>query len=461
MRSSHLALVAVALVGLGVLAACGGSSETARPAETTAPAAGEATELPAETTEPVAAEPDVENETAGALPADRLRGLADWPPEPSCGSYVNLNQPPEETSDQVEANECIVSAFEAGDPAEVVATYSTVEGDPIVNYIRVLGPNTVEVFVDTTADVYGPRGWLHQLCERLTEQSGFLQPDGCTDVAVDELLGAAELADVEGAWLFTGGTLAGREIPLSEGYRITLVVENDLLSGQAPCNRYGTRGAEIGRGVIEMTEPVGQTALGCPSELLTETERMYLAAFASSTQITLVDGRLRLAGPNESVLRYERLPDVPIEEIAERDWQLESIARDGRTISPTDGAPTFTLGEEGSFRATTGCRTLTAEYVVQGDEILATRSGAEGECPDDLTEQDSVIVEALGDGFTAQVEAVTLTVESRGNLTLTYRALRDQDKEGGESIALPPTDTAPANPGRGGGGRPAARLDPD
>ena len=111
---------------------------------------------------------------------------------PRAAGYHNNNQRPDLVAGQSETNECIVRAFREGESAEAVAAYSTAEGDPIVNYIRVLGPGRVEVFIDTTADTFGPQQWTHRVCKRLHEGQGYLEPDRCTNVAVDEIVGATE-----------------------------------------------------------------------------------------------------------------------------------------------------------------------------------------------------------------------------------------------------------------------------
>ena len=290
--------------------------------------------------------------------------------------------------------------------------------------------------------------------EVLTAEPGPIEapePEAKTDAVVGP-------AHVEGGWLFVGGTFGGREIPIVEGFRVTLVVGEDVLGGRAPCNRYGTRDFEIDAGVIEIREPA-QTALGCASELLREAEEMYVAAFARSEQITLANDELHLTGASDTVLRFERLPDAPIEQISDREWLLESITRNGERIPLAGDESTLTWKGDGAFTATTGCRTLSAEYVVQGDEILSTRSSAEGECPEGLVEQDSLVVQALGDGFTAHVEGGSLIIESRGSLQLTYGAVTDSEEgEQIEPVAEPPAGAAPARPG-GTDGPPPAWID--
>lgn len=70
----------------------------------------------------------------------------------------------------------------------------------------------------------------------------------------------------------------------------------------------------------------------------------------------------------------------------------------------------------------TGCRELHGEWIEDGDEVLFATFGAEGNCPEELREQDGHVVGVLGDGFTVKIDGDQLTIFSRGGLGLAYRA---------------------------------------
>ena len=75
---------------------------------------------------------------------------------PSCGSYtIRLGPPSTINADQATANKCILDAFAAGRPAEVVVTTFGIEGDPVVTYYRVLGPGRVEEIRDFSTCTFG------------------------------------------------------------------------------------------------------------------------------------------------------------------------------------------------------------------------------------------------------------------------------------------------------------------
>jgi hypothetical protein len=105
---------------------------------------------------------------------------------PSCGQYENLNQPP--SADQRRKNRCILNALANGRRAELVVTHATIEGDPITEYLRVVGPDRVEAFVDATRDSEaGPEArWSHWLCRGLEEQGAYLNTVDCREISADE-----------------------------------------------------------------------------------------------------------------------------------------------------------------------------------------------------------------------------------------------------------------------------------
>ena len=76
----------------------------------------------------------------------------------------------------VEGRTCLLSAFQAGDGAELVSTSVTEEGDPITSYYRVHENGTVEIFIDVTQDRFGSRRWERYRCDRLAP-AGDVDPD--------------------------------------------------------------------------------------------------------------------------------------------------------------------------------------------------------------------------------------------------------------------------------------------
>jgi hypothetical protein len=97
---------------------------------------------------------------------------------PSCGSYWNRNTPV--TAAQTRVNACIVKAARDGRRARAVAVYTTMEGDPIANYVFVRGKRNVLVVVDWSRDRFGGnRTWVREQCTRLEVEGGYLGWSGC------------------------------------------------------------------------------------------------------------------------------------------------------------------------------------------------------------------------------------------------------------------------------------------
>jgi hypothetical protein len=90
------------------------------------------------------------------------------------------------TTDQLRKNRCILDAFAEGRRAELVRTWATEEGDPITEYVRVLGRSTVEVFQDSTSDSFDDSGWSHRVCRGLEEHRGNFVTVGCREIPVEE-----------------------------------------------------------------------------------------------------------------------------------------------------------------------------------------------------------------------------------------------------------------------------------
>jgi heat shock protein HslJ len=151
-------------------------------------------------------------------------------------------------------------------------------------------------------------------------------------------------------------------------------------------------------------------------------ESAYLAALTKVDSARMDADQLVLSGPGTE-LRFERLEPPPTAEIIGTGWQLESLVQADEVSSTVGDPATLTLRADGSFEGSTGCRTLTGRYTIDGAEILATEMRADGECPPDVAAQDAHVIEVLGDGFLAKVNGEQLQLTSPGMVWgLVYRA---------------------------------------
>lgn len=224
-----------------------------------------------------------------------------------------------------------------------------------------------------------------------------------------------------GDWEMTGGTLAGAAFPLVEGNRITISFSPDgSVGGVAACNSYGGSYVADGEDLI-IGEDIASTAMACEREVM-ESEQAFLSAlrFQGPLTYTRTPDTLTVEGP-DAMMEFSAIVPVPQAELIGTTWVLETLIS-GQTATAATGEPaTLLLTSAGRIRASTGCRTLGGEYIVDGDSVRFTTFGAQGDCPAVLADQDSAVVSVLGDGFTVNIEGDLLTLSSQGDESLVYR----------------------------------------
>ncbi len=116
-----------------------------------------------------------------------------------------------------------------------------------------------------------------------------LGEDGLSRIA-DEVTGTLSLADLENQkWVLLE---LGRDQPLPEDIEISLVFQNDRVSGSSGCNGYfaGVVGPNPGELAFN---GMGATRMACPEPVM-DLERRYLKALAGASGYTFLAGRLAL-----------------------------------------------------------------------------------------------------------------------------------------------------------------------
>ena len=223
--------------------------------------------------------------------------------------------------------------------------------------------------------------------------------------------------DPAGSWQLVNGTVDGQPLPLDADAPITLTVEGSGVSGDSACNRYFGEFAVVD-GRVTLGN-LGGTEMAC-AEPVMALEAAYLAGLAKVDGAAIDGDVLVLTGPDVE-LQFERLPPPPTAVLVGTPWLLESVLH-GDAVSSVVGDPaTLTLHADGTLEGSTGCRTLTGAYTIEGDEFLATELRADGECPADVADQDAHVVSVLGDGFRAALNGELLTVTGSGGDGLIYR----------------------------------------
>jgi heat shock protein HslJ len=216
----------------------------------------------------------------------------------------------------------------------------------------------------------------------------------------------------DGDWQLTGG------VAIVDGFPITMSIEGREVSGRAACNSYfGTVTVDGDR--IAIGE-LGATEMGCEPAVM-EAEAAFMAALLEVATFERDGDRLTLSGP-ETELSFEPVTPVPTASLVGTTWVLDTLI-EGEAVSTAGGDPaTLVLAEDGTLSASTGCRTLTGTWLERGGVIVVPTLSAEGECPDELSKQDSLVVTVIGDEFRAAVDGDRLTLMSMGSDGLGYRA---------------------------------------
>lgn len=224
----------------------------------------------------------------------------------------------------------------------------------------------------------------------------------------------------DGTWTLIEGRGPDGDVAVIDGYRVTLTIEGESISGTAACNGYfgdaTIDGASFG------VPGVGITEMGCRRDVM-RAESAYVSALSEADTIGRDGNILTLTG-NETELAFELEPPIPTADLVGTRWELEALVYGtGDDGFASSAEPAYLLlKKNGTIDGTTGCRDLYGEWTEAGDEIAFATFGAKGSCPEGLQEQDGHVVGVLGDGFTVEIEENRLSVTSQGDLGLEYRA---------------------------------------
>lgn len=234
------------------------------------------------------------------------------------------------------------------------------------------------------------------------------QPDDPTIDGSTELVGTA--------WQLVRGTGPDGAIPLVDGWPITLTFDEDTFGGTAACNGYG--GSYTFDGSAITLSELGWTDMGCDGSVMAS-QNVFLESLVLVGSAEQADDQLLLTGGGVELTFAPETP-VPTAELVGTTWLLDTLV-EGEAASTVQGDPaTLLLDAEGNVSGGTGCRSFTGTYIINGGSVLFPDFGMQGECPAQLTAQDGLVVNVLGDGFTVQIDGDRLTLFSVGNEGLSY-----------------------------------------
>lgn len=231
--------------------------------------------------------------------------------------------------------------------------------------------------------------------------------------------GGADGPDVAGEWQLASGSALGAELPFPPGAAATLTLADGRASGAAFCNRfmasYELDGSSLSFGDI------GSTEMGCEPDVMAA-ESTYLAALDGVDTAVRDGGDLLLTGAGVE-LRFGPVPAVPDSALEGTRWELETLV-DAATASSTVGEPAvLLLGADGRTDAGTGCRLLTASWLVRdGTLVLEGLLPGDAGCPPEVAGQDEHVTAVLGAGPEVELREDRLTLTAADGRGLVYRA---------------------------------------
>jgi heat shock protein HslJ len=231
--------------------------------------------------------------------------------------------------------------------------------------------------------------------------------------------GADAADDVRGEWELAEGTADGAALPLPAGRGATLRLADGQADGTSFCNQYSATYSLDGDAVA--FEGLGGTELGCEPDVMAA-ETAYLRSLAAVDTVVVEDGGLVLRGDGVE-LRFTPVVPVPDSPLEGTRWLLETVV-EGETASSTVGEPALLeLRPDGTFSASTGCRTLAGTWRPADDSlVLSVHPYDTFGCPAPVDRQDRQVLDLLGGRPTVEIteDRLTLTGDGRG---LVYRAV--------------------------------------
>jgi len=104
------------------------------------------------------------------------------------------------------------------------------------------------------------------------------------------------------SWVLEAGTLDGADIPIVEGFPITLIFDEPegTAGGTSACNQW-FGGYTLSGNELTFTD-IGQTMMACVDEGVMDSETAFLEAMGLVELFTIEDGQLNLSGVDVDLL---------------------------------------------------------------------------------------------------------------------------------------------------------------
>jgi heat shock protein HslJ len=230
---------------------------------------------------------------------------------------------------------------------------------------------------------------------------------------------------LDGDWYVGSGTVEGVDLALLPDRPLTLNLDALTASGSSGCNQFSGDVSVSGSGPdLEIRfGPLSATEMACPGPAM-GLESRYLAALDTVRTATVSDDTLTLTGDGVSLTLRTQPPEPTLPLVGTR-WELTSLIAGESASSTVQSAlpASLELLADGTLRGHTGCRTLRAHGVLDGDHLvvdhLATTKIA---CHGAVADQDAHVLRVLEGRPSVTIEGSTLSLTTADGEGLDYRA---------------------------------------
>jgi heat shock protein HslJ len=225
-------------------------------------------------------------------------------------------------------------------------------------------------------------------------------------------------SDLVGEWSLAEGSADGDPLPQPAGAHATLDVGPGELGGTSFCNHYSSTyrldGATLAIDGLDGTD------MGCEPGVMAA-ESAYLSALGRADTVALDGADLVLTGDGVR-LRFSGVPPVPDRDLVGTRWVLDTLVEGNVAGSTLGDHAVLVLAADGALSGSTGCRSLSGRWVLDGDTLTVTGLTAGGDCPADVGRQDAHVTSVLADDARAEIAEDRLTLTGTDGRGLVYRA---------------------------------------
>ncbi len=199
------------------------------------------------------------------------------------------------------------------------------------------------------------------------------------------------------------------QVPVLKDAAVTLLIQNDRVSGKSGCNRYfadfKVMGSELSIG------KTASTMMACPEPLMKQ-ERNYLEQLARVKSYAIENGELHFySDSGEAVLVFLA---VEAPSLTGHSWKLSSFNTGNALVS--NRATEHINAEfdnQGRLSGFAGCNQYSCSYSVDGDKlelspVITTRKFCHE--PEDIMKTEAGFISALGDTLRYHIHNDELTL---------------------------------------------------